>query len=192
MRKAAARRLAFTFSTGSVTRLLISSYFIGLGFGMVEGADITVLARPFLAEPFDGFVTALLVVTLALMVLFGVKRRGAALLLSLVVFWASYLTLVVTAGHEHIGAFWRDLALIGALLLTYSDDQGSLRIDPVRALLTLRNRLGKDSSEEAKAAPKTRVLTTRRPGQGTTSVVIQPKRARTELYRQDFEVVRVS
>ena len=49
------------------------------------------------------------------MVLIGVGRRVAALLLSLLLFWASYLTMYM--GND-LGAFWRDLALIGGLLLT--------------------------------------------------------------------------
>ena len=98
-----------------ITRLLIISYFIAIALGLISGIDISRLANPFLPELPALYLMRLVVLTLCGMVLFGLFRRPAALVLALVVFWTSYMTLY--AGGE-IGAFWRDLALIGGLLLT--------------------------------------------------------------------------
>ncbi len=183
MGKAAARRLVFTLSTEGVTRLLISSYFVGLGLGIVDGADVGVLARPFLNVPASEIISGTIVVVLAMMVLFGLRRRPAALLLSLIVFWASYLTMVVESGSDHIGPFWRDLALIGALLLTYGDGRNTITIDPAATFAKLGGRTG---ATPRVARSKSRIVS-RKP-----TATVQTKRARSELYREDFEVVRVS
>ncbi len=98
-----------------ITRLLIVSYFIAIALGLIGGVDVSRLATPFLPETLAVYLMRVIVLALCGMVLFGMWRRPAALVLSLIVFWTSYITLY--AGGE-IGAFWRDLALIGGLLLT--------------------------------------------------------------------------
>ena len=108
-------QIARAISAQFITRLLIVSYFVAIALGLISGIDVSRLAAPFLPELPALYLMRLIVLTLCGMVLFGVCRRPAALVLSLIVFWTSYLTLY--AGGE-IGAFWRDLALIGGLLLT--------------------------------------------------------------------------
>ncbi|MEQ9038485.1 MAG: hypothetical protein RIE24_09045 [Silicimonas sp.] len=191
MRKAAARRFEFDLSTRSVTRLLIVSYFIGLGFGYVDGTRIDVLLSPFLPDSASKLVASATVIGLAVLILLPKYRRGAALLLALFVFWASYLTMVVQSDHGQIGSFWRDLALIGALLLTYGDARDSIRIKPF-GLVSWRPSGSKSASSMANPgvkAPET--------AQSSGSVAStkpetrHPKRVKTELYRQDFDVIRV-
>ena len=98
-----------------VTRLLIVSYFVALAIGLVEGADLTQLVSPFLEPTAARYVTRLLVLTLCALIFSGVFRRTAALVLALVLFWTSYLSLF---SHGEVGGFWRDLALIGGLLMS--------------------------------------------------------------------------
>lgn len=102
------------FSAQFVTRLIIVSYFVAVALNIIPGIEIARLANPFMPDIYAHYTMRTIVLTLSGMVLFGVWRRAAALVLALVVFWTSYITLY--SGGE-LGAFWRDLALIGALLL---------------------------------------------------------------------------
>jgi hypothetical protein len=53
------------------------------------------------------------------MVLLGKQTRLAALILGLLTFYASYLHMVQMGIDHVLGAFWRDMALVAALMLTY-------------------------------------------------------------------------
>ena len=108
-------QISEAISAQFVTRLLIISYFVAVALGLIVGIDVARLAEPFLPELMARYLMRAVVLTLCGMVLFDVLRRPAALVLALIVFWASYITLY--SGGE-IGPFWRDLALIGGLLLT--------------------------------------------------------------------------
>jgi len=94
-------------------RLLIVSYFVALSLGLTQGADIQKLSDPFLPDHMSHYAMRGVVLTLAGMVLFDIQRRAAALILSVFVFWSSYLAIFLGGS---IGDFWLDLALIGALL----------------------------------------------------------------------------
>ena len=110
-----------TLGGNTAIRLLIVSYFVALALGLIEGTDLSVLVAPFLSETIVKICSGLGVIGLSAMILFGFQRRVAALLLAIILFWCSFLAFVNPAGTEDIGGFWRDLALIGALLLTYAD-----------------------------------------------------------------------
>ncbi|MDA9865341.1 hypothetical protein N9C96_01555 [bacterium] len=97
-----------------VTRLIIISYFIAVALNIIPGAEVRRLAEPFMPAPYASYTMSAVVLTLCGMVLLGIWCRAAALVLALVVFWTSYISLY--SGGE-LDAFWRDLALIGALLL---------------------------------------------------------------------------
>lgn len=99
----------------TVTRLLVVSYFVALALQLVDGANIMLLAKPFVSESVANLVMRSSVLVLSAMILFGVFRRQAALILALVVFWPSYMTMF--AGSD-VSAFWRDLALIGGLIMS--------------------------------------------------------------------------
>ena len=108
-------------TTQNVVRILISSYFIAFAIGVFPGTDVSVLLDQFLPAWISTFLTHLGVFTLAVMILTGVQRRAAALLLAIMVFWASYMILMSGPTVDVLGNFWRDLALIGALIMTYAD-----------------------------------------------------------------------
>ena len=98
-----------------ITRILILSYFLALAGGLINGAEFSRLASPFLADPFATYVTSTVVVVLSAMVLVGFFRRPAALILALILFWASYMTMFATGD---LTGFWRDLALMAGLLMS--------------------------------------------------------------------------
>ena len=119
-----------------VTRILILSYFVALGLGLIEGAELTRLTAPFLEEPQASYAIGIVVVLLAFMVLTGMFRRPAALILSLILFWASYMSMFAT---DDLTGFWRDLALIGGLLMTAGVGEGWVMV----------RRVASDSDDEA-------------------------------------------
>ncbi len=105
----------------NLLRILVASYFIGVAAGLIEGTQAAALAAPFLPQPAAEALGAAVVFALAYMVMTGIWLRPAALLLGLVTFWSSYLQHFAAAdAAAGIGAFWRDLTLIGALMLTYA------------------------------------------------------------------------
>lgn len=99
----------------SVMRLLVISYFLALALGLIASGGIFNFMAPVLPEGLSPPIMRGMILFLSALVLIGIFRRPAALILSLLVFFSSYSTLY--SGGD-ISAFWRDLALIGALLMT--------------------------------------------------------------------------
>ena len=131
----ATTRTSANFSSGlSIVRLLIVSYFMALAIGLIPGTDFTVLAAPFMPWGVARVLTGAIVFGLSCLVLIGLQRRAAALLLAITLFWASYVTLLSAETLQYLGGFWRDLALIGALILTYSDRENATQNDVVAVL----------------------------------------------------------
>lgn len=163
----------------SAIRLLIVSYFVALALGLISGTNLAVLATPFMPMGAAKIISGLGVIGLSAMILFGVHRRLAALLLAIILFWCSYLAFVSPSGIEDIGSFWRDLALIGALLLTYADAEGD-------KLTYAYGTLPEGGDIAAQTKTNTHVST----GNGEP----QSKRRApvSALYREDFDIVRAS
>ena len=109
------------FAASHVTRILILSYFVALAMGLINGAEMSRLTAPFLSEPDATYLMSGIVVALSALILFGVFRRPAALILSMILFWASYMTMYA---NGDLTGFWRDLALIGGLLMSAGVGQG--------------------------------------------------------------------
>ena len=118
-----ARRTARNLNLGDAAqvsvRMLIASYFMATAIGSIPGADTGALLSPLMAEPLGRVVAGSIVFTLATMVLIGKQTRMAALILGLLTFYASYLQMVQIGIDHVLGAFWRDMALVAALMLTY-------------------------------------------------------------------------
>ncbi|MDD9924177.1 MAG: hypothetical protein OXQ92_18135 [Boseongicola sp.] len=123
----------------SVVRLLITSYFVAASVGLISGTDMIFLASPFMPQMAAKVLTAVVVIALAAGIVFGVQRRAAALLLALMLFWASYIANFTVETAQPIAAFWRDLALIGALLLTYADRENARANDAVALAQQIKN-----------------------------------------------------
>jgi ABC-type amino acid transport system permease subunit len=100
MARKPARKIDFNDAAQMSVRMLIASYFMATAVGSIPGADTGALLAPLLNEPLSRVVAGSIVFTLATMVLIGKQTRLAALLLGLL-------------------TFWRDMALIAALMLTY-------------------------------------------------------------------------
>lgn len=119
MKKHLSLNLSDYVDASTITRLLVVSYFIALALNVVNGANINLLATPFMQEHVANLFMRSVVLLLSGMILFGVLRRPAALIQALVVFWPSYMMLF--AGGD-VSEFWRDLALIGGLIMSARND----------------------------------------------------------------------
>lgn len=108
-------RILEWFTPAAATRLLVISYFIAVSLDLIHGTRVLDFMHPLLPEDLAIALMRGVVLTLSVLILTGVARRMAALVLSLIVFFSSYAALY--SGGD-ISAFWRDLALVGALLMT--------------------------------------------------------------------------
>jgi uncharacterized membrane protein YphA (DoxX/SURF4 family) len=114
-------RLMLSATGANLIRILIASYFLALGVGVIPGTDISALFATVLPDPYAGLLAGGIVFALAYMVLVGLWLRPAALLLALVVFWSSYISVSHLGFADQLGGFWRDMTLIAALILTYAE-----------------------------------------------------------------------
>jgi uncharacterized membrane protein YphA (DoxX/SURF4 family) len=101
----------------NLVRIVIASYFLAISLGLIPGTAALPLTEPFLPEPYADAASKAIIFATAYLVLVGVWLRFSALLLATVLFWSSYIENI---GAGDLEGFWRDLALIGALILTYT------------------------------------------------------------------------
>lgn len=104
----------------NLLRILIASHFLAGAIGLIPGTDLTPLTDTLLPLSLSGPFANATVFTLAYLVMIGVWLRGAALLLGILTFWSSYMQMVALGVEHELGQFWRDLAMIAALMLTYA------------------------------------------------------------------------
>ncbi len=151
-------RIIIGVAAQNALRILIASYFLAVALQIIPGTNLTVLtsqiAPPLLAE----IIAKCVVFCLSFLVMIGVWMRGAALILGLLTFFASYLTMLQLGLEEELGGFWRDLALIAALMLTYAEPENrDIRmrkafrhsVQPRRVVLTPTNRRTRIAAEDA-------------------------------------------
>ncbi len=103
----------------NLIRVLIASYFVGVSIGLVSGTSATPLFSMVMPGEQADLLGRAVIFALAYLVMTGLWLRPAALLLGLVTFWSSYIVNFSAEGPISVGNFWRDLTLIGALMLTY-------------------------------------------------------------------------
>ena len=143
-----------------LVRLLISSYFMAMATGVVPYANGRAFMELVFPAPYASFAFTGFVFTAAYLILLGKHVRIAALLLSVFVFWASYIANFSFGKALDLQAFWGDLALIGAwmLMATEGDSSKSRKtttrigkaIRPRRVQPTLQNRPQSASSDSLK------------------------------------------
>ena len=88
--------------------------------GLLPGVGIGPVFAQALPGPMSALMAQTAVVILSFMILVGRGIRPAALLLSIALFWSSYLQMQSLGVAHELAHYWRDLGLIGALLLTYT------------------------------------------------------------------------
>lgn len=103
----------------NLVRILIASYFLAVAIGLIPGTGITPLSAQILPEDAAVIAGNGALFALAYLVLVGAWLRVSALVLATLVFWSSY----VAHMGVNLEAYWRDMALVGALILTYTQTQ---------------------------------------------------------------------
>lgn len=183
MRKAAAKWLSFELSVISVLRVAVVGFFVALALGFVRGADTSVLVPSATGPVLGSIVSSAIILCLSALVLFSRYRGAATLALAAAIFWSSYLTMVIQAGTDQIGIFWRDLALIGLLLFTRDSRPSGYQVDLTAPFVRAKKQ------ETRKGKSESTTITTRLPGRRKAQA--HPKRVKTEIYREDFDIVRL-
>lgn len=103
----------------NLVRILIASYFLAVAIGLIPGTGISALSAQVLPDGPARIVGNGVLFSLSYLVLVGAWLRVSALLLATLVFWSSY----VAHMGVNLEAYWRDMALVGALILTYTRTQ---------------------------------------------------------------------
>ena len=128
---------SFNEAAQITARMLIASYFMAAALGSIPAADYGILFASLVPERLAAILGGSVVFTLAVLVLLGAHTRPAALILGLMTFYASYLQMIHVGAIDVLGAFWRDMALIAALMLTY-DHSAPMRATPEARLRPAR------------------------------------------------------
>lgn len=112
----------------SMIRIVIASYFTAVSLEIIDGVNPAALFLPFLpALPADLAGSALLLF-LSLLLMTAICLRMAALSLALFVLSSSLMQNFIAYEVGNLTFFWRDLALISAVILSYASlDRVELR-----------------------------------------------------------------
>lgn len=125
----------------NLLRIVLSSYFIALSLGLIKGTDLTILAAIYMPKDVAQFMANTAVFLLAYLVLMGMWLRPAALILAGYVLACSGFTTMAAHNDQAMSDFWRDVALVAGLMMTYL--QSGLRDANRRALFRRKPRARK-------------------------------------------------
>ena len=115
----------------SVLRILIASYFLATATGLIMEPGNRTLFEPFLPESYATLLTTVFLFGTAFLIMVGKLLRVAALLLAVYILLSGVLTYDLGSTPEALSTFWRDMALLGAVLLiavTEPGGNGSFRL----------------------------------------------------------------
>jgi len=107
----------------NLARILIASYFIAVAIGFIAGTDGLALTRLIAPTPYAELIARGSLFALAFFLLNGIWLRPAALMLAGFLLWSNLAAFISPAASVGAEQFWRDLAMIGALFLTYSQSE---------------------------------------------------------------------
>ena len=120
MQDAPTHSVEINHTAQSWLRILIASYFIAVALRLIPGTDFSLLLGLVADQGTANLLAAVLVFSLSYMVMIGCCLRIAALLLGLLTFFSAFVGYVGPLGTGDLAAFWRDLAMVAALMLTYT------------------------------------------------------------------------
>ena len=105
----------------NLIRIVIGSYFAAVALDLVMGVDQKALFLPILRPIAADVIGSTVLVLVSLTFMTGVCLRLSALILALFVFCSSVVQNFVLADIENVSNFWRDLTMVCAVILTYSN-----------------------------------------------------------------------
>ncbi|WP_232796475.1 hypothetical protein [Roseovarius salinarum] len=104
----------------NLLRIVIGSYFLALAMGLIQGVDKAALFVAFADATTAQVLGSALLLYFSLTFMAGIAVRMSALVLALFVFCSSAVQTFLYADPVGMGAFWRDLALVCGVLLSYA------------------------------------------------------------------------
>ena len=103
----------------NLIRIVIGSYFLALSLDLVSGLDAATLFAALLPHATADLIGSTLLFCLSAALMAGLQLRLCALSLALLVFCSSLVQNLIIVTPDSLSAFWRDLTLATAVLLTY-------------------------------------------------------------------------
>ena len=137
----------------SVVRILIASYFLAMATGLVfEPASRTFL-DPILPLEYAQLTSTTYLFVTAFAIMVGVFLRPAALLLAVYIFWSGFLHYDLGGSQAALSAYWRDMALLGAILLIAVTEPGAkARFSPFARPIVAPRRINRNPEETPNTA----------------------------------------
>ncbi|MEO8531432.1 MAG: hypothetical protein ABI459_09415 [Deltaproteobacteria bacterium] len=123
----------------TLARVLIASYFLAVAVGLTDGVTLAPLFSPIFGDGIASFFSHLILFIMGVLVLTGMFLRQVALTAAGLLIAAHFMTFAVT-GTVESQSIWRDIALIGALVLTYGQREGFFTRRPVPLTSTSERR----------------------------------------------------
>jgi uncharacterized membrane protein YphA (DoxX/SURF4 family) len=163
-----------------IARILIAFYFIAVAVGFAEGVTLIPLFAGFLDPQVSAFASSSVLFVMGFLVLTGSLLRGVALMMSGLLLSVYLLTAIRTGGFEVPTTIWRDIALIGALTLTYAQRENVL----LRALPKRRQAKSEDHGGLSKK--EVDAMLQQVPGVAVRGLYVKPKTPRPELIAEVF------
>lgn len=108
----------------AIIRVLIGSYFLAAGTGLILEPSSRTLFDGVLPGQSAIFATTAYLFVTAFMVMTGKLVRPAALLLSIYIFWSAFVHFETVGSPGALAQFWNDMALLGAVLLVAVTEPG--------------------------------------------------------------------
>lgn len=124
----------------NLIRIVIGSYFAAVALDLVSGVDQKALLLPFVPVTAADVIGSTLLLLASLAFMTGFYLRPTALFLALFIFISSLVQNFLISPVEDVSAFWRDVTLVCAIILNYSNMN---RHDLRRADLVRRRKIAR-------------------------------------------------
>lgn len=145
----------------NLIRIVIGSYFMAISLGLIQGFDHSALFTPVLDGKTARLVGMGVLLSLSLLFMSGIVLRRAALALALFILCSSVAENFLRPDPLPVSPFWRDLALVCAVLMSYS----SLHRHELRkAALFMGRRASRIKHGKFSTVTPRRVIVQKRPG----------------------------
>ncbi len=108
----------------AVVRILIASYFLATATGLIFEPGARTIFNAILLEQHAQMAATIYLFVTAFAVMVGKAVRPAALLLAVYIFWSGFLHFNEGSDPAALSGFWRDMALLGAVLLVAVTEPG--------------------------------------------------------------------
>ena len=144
----------------NLIRIVSGSYFMAISLNLIEGFDPSALFSPLADDRTARLAGMGVLFTLSVVFMSGVALRIAALALALFILCSSFAQNVLGPEPLPMSSFWRDLALVCAVLMSYS----TLRRQELRkAALIMRRRAARLKRGKFSTVTPRRVTVRNRP-----------------------------